>query len=131
MLYALKRLALGVALIALASAILLYTDLEQRRGSASASAPVLRVAVLQHTHSVVLDDGMRGTLDALAERGYRDGERLKIDHFNAQGEMPTGLAIARHLVELHGGSMSASNRPIGGAQLTVVLPAKSVVITAP
>ena len=42
-----------------------------------------------------------------------------------------GLAIARHLVELHGGSMSAANRPRGGAQLTVVLPAKSVVISAP
>jgi len=41
-----------------------------------------------------------------------------------------GLAIARHLVELHGGSMSAANRPRGGAQLTVVLPAKSAVITA-
>jgi PAS domain S-box-containing protein len=38
-----------------------------------------------------------------------------------------GLAIARHLVELHGGSMSAANRPRGGAQLTVVLPAKSAV----
>ena len=38
-----------------------------------------------------------------------------------------GLAIARHLVELHGGSMSAANRPAGGAVLTVVLPAKSVI----
>ncbi len=33
-----------------------------------------------------------------------------------------GLAIARHLVELHGGSMTAANRARGGAQLTVVLP---------
>ena len=36
-----------------------------------------------------------------------------------------GLAIAKHLVELHGGSMSAANRSRGGAQLTVVLPARS------
>jgi PAS domain S-box-containing protein len=34
-----------------------------------------------------------------------------------------GLSIARHLVELHGGNMSAANRPGGGAVLTVVLPA--------
>ena len=34
-----------------------------------------------------------------------------------------GLSIARHLVELHGGTMSAANRPNGGAVLTVVLPA--------
>jgi signal transduction histidine kinase len=39
-----------------------------------------------------------------------------------------GLAIARHLVELHGGNMSAANGSGGGAVLTVVLPAKSVVI---
>ena len=37
-----------------------------------------------------------------------------------------GLSIARHLVELHGGTMSAANRPSGGAILTVVLPAPSV-----
>jgi len=33
-----------------------------------------------------------------------------------------GLSIARHLVELHGGNMSAANRPGGGAVLTVILP---------
>ena len=38
-----------------------------------------------------------------------------------------GLSIARHLVELHGGTMAAANRPRGGAVLTVVLPAKSTV----
>ena len=41
-----------------------------------------------------------------------------------------GLSIARHLVELHGGSMAAANRSRGGAQLTVVLPARTVVRTA-
>jgi signal transduction histidine kinase len=38
-----------------------------------------------------------------------------------------GLAIARHLVELHGGTMSAANRPRGGAILTIVLPAQSAI----
>jgi hypothetical protein len=45
MLHAIKRLALGIILIATASAILLVTDLGRRRPSAS---PVLRVAILQH-----------------------------------------------------------------------------------
>jgi len=94
MLYAVKRLWLGLLLITLASTILLVTDLGHRGGSASA---VLRVAVLQHASSVVLDDGVRGTLDGLAERGYRDGDRLKIDRFNAQGDMPTGISIARQI----------------------------------
>jgi ABC-type uncharacterized transport system substrate-binding protein len=94
MLYAVKRLAPGLALIALASAILLLSD--RGRGGASEAA-VLRVAILQHANTVVLEDGLRGTLDALAERGFRDGERLRIERFNAQGDMPTGLAIARQI----------------------------------
>ena len=33
-----------------------------------------------------------------------------------------GLAIVRHLVELHGGTVRAANRPGGGAVLTIELP---------
>ena len=94
MLYAVKRLWLGFLLIVLASVILRFTDREQRRASAAA---VLRVAILQHASTPVLDDGIRGTLEALAERGYTDGGRVKIDRFNAQGDMPTGIAIAREV----------------------------------
>jgi len=96
MLTAVKRLWLGFLLIALASAILLFTDREQRGGSAAAAA-VLRVAILQHASTPVLDEGIDGTLEALAERGYKDGDRLKIDRFNAHGDMPTGIAIARQV----------------------------------
>ena len=34
-----------------------------------------------------------------------------------------GLAIVKHLVDLHGGRVSVTNRPGGGAQFTVELPA--------
>jgi ABC-type uncharacterized transport system substrate-binding protein len=94
MLHVLRRLGLGFALIALASAILLFSDRGRRVASES---NVFRVAILQHANTVVLDDGLRGTLEALGERGFRDGERLKIDRFNAQGDMPTGIAIARQI----------------------------------
>ena len=56
---------------------------------------MLRIAIVQHANTPVLDDGVRGVLDGLAARGFRDGDRIEIEHFNAQGDMPTGIAIAQ------------------------------------
>jgi len=96
--YAFKRLALGLLLIAAASAILLFADRRERTpASGAASARVHRIAILQHANTVVLDEGIRGLLDGLASRGFRDGDRLTIEQFNAQGDLPTGVAIARQL----------------------------------
>jgi ABC-type uncharacterized transport system substrate-binding protein len=94
MLYAVRRLALGVLLLVVLSAILLVADRGRRT---SDQGHVLRIAVLQHANTAVLDDGVRGVIDGLAERGFRDGDRIAISHFNAQGDMPTGIAIARQV----------------------------------
>src|SRR5207344_803196 len=39
----------------------------------------------------------RGVLDGLADRGYRDGDRIVVQRFNAHGDMPTGIAIAKQV----------------------------------
>ena len=57
-------------------------------------------------------------LTRVFERFYRvDKSRSR------PGGTGLGLAIVKHLVELHGGEASAANRPDGGAQFTVRLPA--------
>ena len=43
-------------------------------------------------------------------------------HEAAQSGVGLGLAICRAIVELHGGTISASNRPRGGAEFLFTLP---------
>jgi PAS domain S-box-containing protein len=45
------------------------------------------------------------------------------------GGLGLGLAIARHLVQAHGGRIEASNRPGGGAMFVVILPVAPLNVT--
>jgi two-component system phosphate regulon sensor histidine kinase PhoR len=57
-------------------------------------------------------------LTRVFERFYR------VDKSRARpGGTGLGLAIVKHLVELHGGTVRAANRPTGGAVFTVTIPA--------
>jgi len=93
--FAFKRLALGITLILLTSAVLLFSDLGRRT---SGPGSVLKIAILQHASSPVLDDGITGMIQGLAEHGFADGAAVTIQRFNAEADMAVGNAIATQVV---------------------------------
>ena len=91
MLFALRRLSLGLFLAAAASAILLASDWSHRRPRAG-RAP--RLALFQMTSRQILDDGVRGVLEGLSQQGFREGAGLEVRRFNAENDLATANAIA-------------------------------------
>jgi hypothetical protein len=62
---AIRRLLFGFTLILLASAMLLISDLHRRRSAGK----IPRLAIVQHSASAVLDEGVLGVLDSLKANG--------------------------------------------------------------
>lgn len=62
------------------------------------TAEVIKIGVNQLVKHAALDASYEGFVDALAEAGYIDGENIKIDYQNAQGDQSTANTIATKLV---------------------------------
>lgn len=56
------------------------------------------IGVNQLVTHAALDASYKGFVDALADAGYVDGEKIKIDYQNAQGDQATANTIATKLV---------------------------------
>jgi putative ABC transport system substrate-binding protein len=95
MLRNLKRLILGIGLIVFASAVLLLSDLKQRNET---TRTIPRVGLLQTASVQLLDDTVRGIVDSLAENGFTDGQTIKIQRYNAQGDIALTNSIAKEMV---------------------------------
>jgi ABC-type uncharacterized transport system substrate-binding protein len=99
----LKRLTLGLLLIALAAGVLLYTDRNARQSARQAEqhagpgGRALRVALVQHASLSVLEEGANGVIESLAARGYAHGGRIDLRRFNAESDLGTANAIAREV----------------------------------
>lgn len=89
-----KRLGLGIFLIAAISGVLLISDWNQRTG---ARGGAVRVAFLQHASQKVFDDGVDGMKEALAEGGFTEGRNISIQSFNAEGDVGTSNTIAKQM----------------------------------
>lgn len=92
-----------------------------RNAAARSNKVVLTTHLDQRSARIdIADDGPGfdpGIIDHVFER-FRRGDR--------SGSVGLGMAIARTIVELHGGTCSATNNSDGGALVTVELPYKSV-----
>ncbi len=60
--------------------MLLVSDWHQRR---SIGGKIPRVAIVQHSASAALDEGVLGVLDSLKANGLIDGQNIRINRFNA------------------------------------------------
>ncbi|PHV04600.1 two-component sensor histidine kinase [Janthinobacterium sp. BJB412] len=78
------------------------------------------LADARHLHIRVLDRGP-GVAPADLEAIFRPFFRANDTHKSTDGH-GLGLAIAQHVVQAHGGSIVASNRPGGGLCVEIVLP---------
>ncbi len=90
-----RKLLLGFSLIILASAILLISDWHQRK---AVGGKTPRVAIVQHSATAVLDEGVLGVLDGLTANGLVDGQNISIKRFNADGDFTVANAIAGQVV---------------------------------
>ena len=102
MLTILKSLWLGVTLIVLASALLLYSDRDRRQNrpkAAPAAAKALpRLAVMQWASTDLLDHTVQGLVEGLRQQGFEAGRTAEIRFFNASADSTTGNVMARDVV---------------------------------
>jgi ABC-type uncharacterized transport system substrate-binding protein len=89
-----KRLWLGIALIALTSGGLLVSDWGQRKPHAGR---VPRVAFAQYASQQLIEDAIQGMKEALTEAGYTDPGSISIEYFNSQNDAGTAAAIAKQM----------------------------------
>jgi putative ABC transport system substrate-binding protein len=89
-----KRFRLGIGLILACCAVLLYSDRDRR----ATAGTIPRVALVQYSSTLVLDDAARGILEFLAEHGYQNGRNIRIDRYNAENDMATNTGIAQQVV---------------------------------
>src|SRR5438105_3761985 len=87
----LKRLAMGLGLIALLSAVLLLSDTGHRRTASAAhqsqTGRKFKAAIVYYAHGVTTDYCVNGLLDGLKASSLEEGKDLEIVRADAQAEM--------------------------------------------
>jgi PAS domain S-box-containing protein len=82
----------------------------------------LTVAADAGAATIVVEDDGPGIPAEFLPHVFEEFRQADASHTREHGGLGLGLSIARHLVELHGGTIAAGNRAGGGAVFTVRLP---------
>ncbi len=102
MISVIKRVLLSVVLLGAGALVLLLSDLHSREGARKQKGETpsrIPVALLKHASNSLLDELEQGVLEQLESAGYTDGGRLALRRFSAEGDLPTGNAIARQITD--------------------------------
>src|SRR6185436_10371814 len=93
---ALRRIVLGLAVVAAASVVLLLSDLQHRERAARAALTrkhTWKIYFVQYNDVIDVKDAESGVLDGLGESGLEDGRDFEVKVLNAQGDMATVSAL--------------------------------------
>jgi signal transduction histidine kinase len=85
---------------------------------------LVRVEAQGHAALVVIEDHGPGIAPADIERAFQPFQRLEPSRNRQTGGFGLGLAIARSIIDGHGGTIALGNRPEGGLSVRVTLPGK-------
>ena len=80
--FALKRLTLGLTLIGLTSGLLLLSDWNRR---IPRPQDLPQLALIQHASQAVLDEGVQGMIQGLAEMGFKNENTITIQFSTRSG----------------------------------------------
>ena len=101
---------------------------EEKTAASPEKTALIPVGVVQLVEHEALDATVKGFIDELAARGFKDGEKIRIDRQNAQGDQTTLANIGSRFVSAKSELIFASSTP---ALQAMARATKSVPIVAP
>jgi len=122
-----KKWHIALILISLCSFILIFSlNIKSNKSKKE-------IGIIQIIEHDCLDEARKGFIDRLLELGYKDGENLKIDYQNAQGDQSVLNSIANNFVQGKKDLILAISTPAAQAviNLTKDIPILFTAVTEP